>query len=157
MSMTQTARAALTRLYTAVKEVAADDAALDWQEPHAARFADAMNDDFNTPLAVAVLFELVAEINRGKSAILARQLRKLAAIIGLLERTPQQFLQGGPTAAGNAITIDFETLAASRIAARTAAKLARNFAEADRIRAELLDLGIVLEDKPGGVTEWRRA
>ncbi len=151
------ARQALTRLYTSVKDVAADDGALDWQEAHAARFADAMNDDFNTPLAVAVLFELAAEINRGKSPVLARQLRRLAAIIGLLERAPQQFLQGGPAMRGDEPEHDLADLAATRIAARTAAKLARNFVEADRIRAELLDLGIVLEDKPGGVTEWRRA
>ena len=151
------ARQALTRLYTAVKDVAADDSVLDWQEPHAARFADAMNDDFNTPLAVAVLFDLAAEINRGKSPVLARQLRRLAAVIGLLERTPQQFLQSGPGLAGNDSTHDIAELATARIAARTAAKLARDFIEADRIRAELLGMGIVLEDKPGGVTEWRRA
>ncbi len=151
------ARQALTRLYTAAKDVVVDGEALDWHEPHAARFADAMNDDFNTPLAVAVLFDLAAEINRGKSPVLARQLRKLAAIIGLLERTPQQFLQGGPAVTGCAVNQDIEVLAATQIAARAAAKLARNFAEADRIRAELLALGIVLEDKPGGATEWRRA
>ena len=115
-----------------------------------------MNDDFNTPLAVAVLFDLVAEINRGKSPILARQLRKLAAIIGLLERPPQQFLQGGPATIGTDVEHDLTEIVATHIAARTAAKLARNFVEADRIRAELLDMGIMLEDKPGGVTEWRR-
>lgn len=151
------ARQALTRLYTSVKEVAADDGELDWQEPYAVRFADAMNDDFNTPLAVAVLFDLTTEINRDKSPVLARQLRKLAAIIGLLERAPQQFLQGDPTATAAGAEHDFADLVASHIAARAAAKLARNFVEADRIRTELLAVGIVLEDKPGGATEWRRA
>ncbi len=143
------ARNALTRLYTACKEVPADDLALDWSESHAVRFADAMNDDFNTPLAISVLFELVTEVNRTKSARLAGQLKSLAGILGLLQRPPQQFLQGG-TGVDDAIV-------AEMINARTQAKAAKNFAEADRIRAELLSLGVVLEDKPGGLTEWRRA
>ena len=151
------ARQALTRLYTALKDVAADDRDLDWQEPHAKRFADAMNDDFNTPLAVSVLFDLATEINRSKSPAMARQLIGLAGIIGLLERTPQQFLQGGSLVMGSDAEQDLKIMATTRIAARAAAKLARNFVEADRIRAELLSMGIVLEDKPGGATEWRKA
>ncbi len=143
------AKNALTRLYTACKEVSADELPLDWREPHAVRFADAMNDDFNTPLAISVLFELATEVNRTKSARMAGQLKSLAGILGLLQRPPQQFLQGG-TGVDDAIV-------AGMIDARTQAKLAKNFAEADRIRAELLSLGIVLEDKPGGATEWRRA
>ena len=143
------ARNALTRLYTACKEVPADDLPLDWSESHAVRFADAMNDDFNTPLAISVLFELVTEVNRTKSARLAGQLKSLAGILGLLQRPPQQFLQGG-TGVDDAIVDEM-------INARTQAKTAKNFAEADRIRAELLSLGVVLEDKPGGLTEWRRA
>ncbi|MGV3655212.1 MAG: DALR domain-containing protein, partial [Noviherbaspirillum sp.] len=146
------ARIALTRLYTALKEVAPDDRDLDAGEAHARRFADAMNDDFNTPVALAVLFDLANEVNRTRSAAAARQLRRLAGILGLLQRDPRDYLQGGPGTGG----MDDEAVAA-RIEARAAAKKARDFGAADRIRAELLDAGIVLEDKPGGITEWRRA
>ncbi|MFC3109322.1 cysteine--tRNA ligase [Undibacterium arcticum] len=146
------AKAALTRLYTTLKEVPAEHAPVDWDEAHAQRFAEAMNDDFNTPIAIAVLFDLANEINKTKSVALARQLKALAATIGILERTPQQFLQGAATGAA-AGDPDIEAL----IAARSAAKRAKNFAESDRIRAALLTHGIILEDKPDGVTEWRRA
>ncbi len=146
------ARIALMRLYTALKEHPADpQQSLDWNEPHAQRFADAMNDDFNTPIAIAVLFDLASELNRSGSAVVAAQLKGLAGVLGLLGREPQAFLQGGmPTGMSDA-DVD------AYIAARLAAKQSKNFTEADRIRAELLDKGIVLEDKPGGVTEWRRA
>ena len=126
--------------------------ALDWNEPFAQRFADAMNDDFNTPIAIACLFELASEINREHSAALSRQLKHLANVIGLLERDPQAFLQGGGSTDGLS---DDEVSA--QIAARAEAKKNKNFAQADNIRAELLAQGIVLEDKPGGITEWRRA
>jgi len=146
------AKAGLTRLYTALKDVEADDGGLDWNESHAVRFAEAMNDDFNTPLAIAVLFELANEVNRTKSARLASQLKSLAGTLGILQRAPKEFLQG----AGSADQND-EAMIVEQIEARAAAKKAKNFAEADRIRAELLSKGIVLEDKPGGVTEWRRS
>ena len=146
------AKAALTRLYIALKDVPAEDLQPDWNGPYAVRFAEAMNDDFNTPEAIAVLFEMASEINRTKSTGLAAQLKALAGTIGILQRIPRDFLQAaGPDAQNDEATI------AGQIEARTAAKNARNFAEADRIRAELLTKGIVLEDKPGGVTEWRRS
>jgi cysteinyl-tRNA synthetase len=148
------ARHALTRLYNALKDVPQDGAPLDQDEPHATRFADAMNDDFNTPIAISVLFDLANEVNKTKSAALARQLKHLAGIVGLLQRAPQEFLQAEPAADGHGYD---EAKIAEQIEARASAKKARNFAEADRIRAELLTNGIVLEDKPGGVTEWRRA
>jgi len=146
------ARHALTRLYTALKEVQPDGEPLDWDEAHARRFSEAMGDDFNTPIAVSVLFDLAGEVNRTGSPAAARQLKGLAGTLGLLQRDPHAFLQGGQAPAG----LDAERIEAC-IAARKAAKAERNFAEADRIRAELLAAGVVLEDKPGGVTEWRRA
>jgi cysteinyl-tRNA synthetase len=143
------ARSALARLYTALRDAAADAAAIDWDEPHAQRFAAAMNDDFNTPVAIATLFELASEVNRARSAVLARQLKALGATLGLLQRDPQQFLRG-ERADDDAARIE------ALIAERTAAKKARNFAEADRIRAALAADGIALEDGPAGTT-WRRA
>jgi cysteinyl-tRNA synthetase len=149
------ARHALTRLYTALKEVAPDALPLDMVEPFAQRFAEAMNDDFNTPLAVSVLFDLANEVNKTKSQILARQLQGLAGTIGLLQRPAQEFLHASPAGANEGAYN--EAMIDEKIAARAEAKKSRNFAEADRIRAELLENGILLEDKPGGVTEWRRA
>ncbi|HWJ96156.1 MAG TPA: cysteine--tRNA ligase [Telluria sp.] len=147
------AKGALTRLYTALSEVdvGSDTPEVDWSEAHAIRFRDAMNDDFNTPLAVAELFDLASEVNKSKSMADARQLKALAGVLGLLERNPQQFLKGGAAAAGD------EGKILDAIAERAAAKKARNFAEADRIRAALLADGVVLEDKPDGSTNWRRA
>ncbi len=145
------AKAGLNRLYSALKDVVPDDQPLDLDESHARQFYAAMYDDFNTALAFATLFDLVTEVNKTKSPQLARQLKALGGILGFLQRDPQQFLQSG-----NKNGLD-EAEIAARIAARTAAKLAKNFAEADRIRAELLEKNILLEDKPGGVTEWRKA
>ncbi len=143
------ARQALSRLYTALKG-AEGQADVDWEEAHARRFSEAMDDDFGTPEAVAVLFDLANELNRTREMRLAAQLKGLGAILGLLQRDPVEFLQAGRTDGLGPDTIE------TRIAERAAAKKARNFAEADRIRDELKDAGIVLEDSPSGTT-WRRA
>ena len=141
------ARAALKRLYTALDAVAADDVPVDWQHPFAARFKAAMNEDFGTPEAVAVLFELASEVNRSQSSALAGLLKALGGILGLLQNEPKAFLQGGDV--GDDADIQ------AQIHARAAAKAAKNFAEADRIRNALLEQGIVLKDSPNGTT-WER-
>jgi cysteinyl-tRNA synthetase len=145
------ARAALKRLYTALSAVPATDVAIDWSEPFAARFQAAMDDDFNTPVALSVLFDLASEVNRGKSPQHAGLLRALGGVLGLLQADPAAYLQGG--GADNVLD---EAAIAAQIAARAAAKQLKNFAEADRIRKALLEQGIVLKDSPTGTT-WERA
>jgi cysteinyl-tRNA synthetase len=160
------ARASLMRLYTALTEAApgegglASSAPIDWNEPHAQRFREAMDDDFNTPLALSVLFELATQLNRSGDAGLQSQLRGLAGLLGLLERDPVQVRRGGlrgpeDDAAGSQGQLDDASIQ-GKIEERAAAKKARDFAAADRIRAELLSQGITLEDGAGGTT-WRRS
>ena len=143
------AKAALTRLYTALKGYEDVTPKVDWQDNYGSRFRAAMDDDFGTPEAMAVLFDLAAEINRGKDAKLVAQLKGLAGILGLLQRVPTVFLQGARAEGLSAQAIE------GMIAERGAAKKARDFATADSIRDELKAGGVILEDGPAG-TSWRR-
>ena len=144
------ARSALKRLYTALSVVVPHSpAAIDWTNPYAARFKAAMDEDFGTPEAVAVLFELASEVNRSQSAHLAGLLQALGGCLGLLQADPQTFLQAG-AAHADATAIE------AQIAARAAAKAAKDWAEADRIRNALLAQGIVLKDSASGTT-WEAA
>jgi cysteinyl-tRNA synthetase len=142
------ARTGLKRLYTALHAVPAQDVELDWSQPFAARFQVAMDNDFSTPEAVAALFDLASEVNRTQSPALSGLLKKLGGVLGLLQADPESFLQSGAS-------LD-ETAIQQRIAQRAAAKAAKNFAEADRIRQALLAQGIALKDSPTGTT-WEAA
>jgi cysteinyl-tRNA synthetase len=138
------AKGALKRLYTALQTVPAADVELDWAEPMAARFKAAMDEDFGTPEAVAVLFELASEVNRNGSAERAGLLKALGGLLGLLQTDPTVYLQAGAGLDDAAIQ--------TRIQARADAKKAKNFAEADRIRNDLLAQGILLKDSAAGTT-----
>ena len=139
------ARVALKRLYTALDAVTAADLAIDWTTPYAARFKAAMDEDFGTPEAVAVLFDVATELNKTRSSHLAGLLKGLGACLGLLQGDPATFLKAG--------SVLDEASIQHFIVQRAAAKLAKNFAEADRIRQDLLAQGIELKDSPNG-TIW---
>ena len=140
------ARTALKRMYTALDSVPAQaPACIDWNEPFAARFKAAMDEDFGTPEAVAVLFDLATEVNRSQSAQVAGLLRALGACLGVLQGDPKVFLQAGSALSESSIL--------ERIAERANAKAHRNFALADSIRKSLLEQGIVLKDSATG-TSW---
>lgn len=167
------AKASLTRLYTALRGYGVVESPVDWTHPQATRFKAAMDDDFSTPEAMAVLFDLANDVNKSKSIESATLLKGLGKVIGLLQRDSNEFLQGeaqnvvsvgGISASDNQFdtpTVSLVPLTSSseidaQITKRLEAKKAKNFAEADAIRKELADAGIILEDTPQGTT-WRRA
>ena len=150
------AQQGLTRLYTALAAVPhalpAEGAAIDWKQPYAAKFQAAMNNDFATPEAVAVLFDLAGEINRSHSPTLAVLLRQLGGVLGLLQGEALAFLQGGAAADSGLDAAAIE----AQIAQRQAAKIAKDYAGADAIRQALLAQGIALKDSAQGTT-WTKA
>jgi cysteinyl-tRNA synthetase len=150
------AKNALTRLYTALNQSPFPAGTVDWNEAHAKRFKEAMDDDFGTPEAIAELHQLANEVFQG-SAAAARQLKALGGVLGLLQRDPDDFLKGRLSLKGESATGRMlgEEHIKQRIERRVEARKRKDFKEADRIRDELAKDGIVLEDK-GGITTWRR-
>ncbi|APC13001.1 MULTISPECIES: cysteine--tRNA ligase [Providencia] len=150
------ARTALERMYTALRGT--DKSAVPaGGEEFKARFIEAMNDDFNTPEAYSVLFDMVREVNRLKSEDMsaangmAAQLRELAGVLGLLEQDPESFLKGGSQTEDDAEVAKIEALIQQRLDARQN----KDWAQADAARDELTAMGVVLEDGAAGTT-WRR-
>lgn len=139
------ARQSLRRLYTALDAVPPKPISLDWNDAHCARFKAAMDEDFGTPEAVAVLFDLASEVNRSGSVQAAGTLKALGACLGLLQAEPQAFLRAGASVS--------EVRISSLIAERAAAKAAKDFARADQIRQQLLEDGVILKDSASG-TVW---
>ncbi|MFZ2725249.1 MAG: cysteine--tRNA ligase [Methylococcaceae bacterium] len=146
------AHSALTRLYTALRGVEIVDNGLLLNDA-IERFKQAMDDDFNTPVALAVLFDLARDLNKAKNhepdniQALANTLKYLASLLGILQDNPDGFLQGNN---------DDDALIEAQIQARITAKKAKEWATADKIRNDLKAQGIILEDSPDGNTSWRR-
>jgi cysteinyl-tRNA synthetase len=159
MVQIEQADAALGRLYGALRGVATHGVPAS-SGPATERFRAAMDDDFNTPEALAVLQGMARDLNTAKAAgrdadaaALAAELRSLGGLLGLLQQDPEAWFQGVTSASASGLD---DAAIEARIAARLAARKAKDFAESDRLRDELAAQGILLEDKPGGVTTWRR-
>lgn len=155
------AQQALDRLYQTLANISpAKYEGIDWDSDFAKRFRDAMNDDFNTAGAVAVLFDMANQANREKSPELTAQMKALGGVLGLLQTDPQQYLRSATRYVKDAVQpntqLSDEQIDAL-IAQRQSAKENRDFATADLIRDQLKNQGVELEDKAGGLTQWRRA
>ena len=168
------AKQAHDRLYLALKNVPPANVEIDWEDKFAARFKNALDDDFNTPEAMAVLFDLANEANKTKNSNVSGLMKKLGGILGLLTLDAEPYLQGirqvtlaltgvgvtsqiGNVSKKTIVNVSGEDKDIEEVIQnRLDAKKAKNFAEADRIRKELADAGIILEDTPQGTT-WRRA
>lgn len=157
------AQAALDRIYQTFNNTGVTDtASIDWSLDFEQAFKAAMDDDFNTAVAIAVLFDMVTEANRRNSATLSGRIRALGGVLGLLQQDPQHYLQSptryikreGQSVAATALS---ESEIEALIEQRRQAKQDRDFGKADQIRAQLKEQGVELEDKPGGLTQWRRA
>ena len=147
------ARNALERLYTVLKNHDGTRISIDWeQDPYALRFMTAMNDDFNTPEAIAVLFDLASEANRTNDTRYAALLKSLGGILGLMQQPPQQFFQQSTGSQKNELA---QTAIEQLIQQRLQARQEKNFAKADALRQQLSEKGIILEDSPKGTT-WKR-
>jgi cysteinyl-tRNA synthetase len=150
------AGAALTRLYTAIRGFEAQANSVEIDKTYLARFEDAMNDDFNTPVALAVMFDLARELNKAKEQnsahipSLAMTLRSLGSLLGILQNDPEAFLKGEAQTGLSEADIE------NKIRERLQAKKAKNWTLADAIRNDLKQQGIILEDMPNGITTWRR-
>jgi cysteinyl-tRNA synthetase len=168
------ADSALLRIYTALRDL---PVVAPVESEHSTRFREVMDDDFNTPEAIAVLQNMTREVNsakaagqEGKAAALGAELRSLGSVLGLVQVDPEKWAKLGsvpitPGAGSMSLNGNAPAVAATlsdaeierRMAERIAARKAKNWAESDRIRDELAKSGVVLEDKPGGTTSWRRA
>jgi cysteinyl-tRNA synthetase len=152
------AAAALTRLYTALRGIELVEATI--EADYKTRFEQAMDDDFNTPVALSVLFDLARELNkvkendREKAVQLAATLRYLGSLLGILQDAPETFLKGGAVVGSGDVILSDEQIE-QQIQARLDAKKNKDWSTADRIRDELKEQGVILEDVPGG-TNWRR-
>ncbi len=145
---------ALDRLYIALKDIESIDihGAINWADVYAKKFQSAMNDDFNTPEAIAVLFELASDINKTGSKENASLLKSLGGLLGLLQQAPSDYLQNKTAISAATLNSDeIDRLIQLRINARKEG----HYADADTIRKSLLEQGIILEDSPQGTT-WRR-
>ena len=147
------AKNALDRLYTALKNSDISEAKVDWKDDQAQSFMQAMNDDFNTPEAIAVLFDLASDVNKFGSIQKAALLKQLGDLLGLLQQNPQDYLQQRIAAADEVLFSpeEIEQMILQRLNARKSG----SYAEADTLRRKLFDAGIILEDGPQGTT-WRR-